>query len=545
MSLFAATLALGQATDGEKKPNFLIFLMDDQDLKMDSLNYMPRVQKYIASQGTTFKHHYISTAVCCPSRVSFWTGQFPHNHNVTDENPPHGGYPKFLSRQLDSNYLPFWLQQANYTNYYVGKFINGVDAKNPGPPKGWAHFEPLVAPWIYQYLNPTFSLNGAPFQAHQGEYQTDVILNKTLNILDVLKSTDQPFLFTVSPVAPHDTVVMSSENEYPEFYPPVPAERHKLLFDDLKVPRKPNFNPEIQDKPSWLKTLPRLNQTRVDDLDEHYRLRIRSLQAVDELVEKVILKLEKNGQLDNTYIIYTTDNGYHLGQHRLGAGKGTPYEEDVNIPFIIRGPGIAKGEISQAFTTHTHVPATILSLAGLDAPEHLDAPPMPVLEAPSPSNDLTEAFNVEFWADAFFEDTWERFTSNSYKAVRIIGEGYNYYFSTWCTGEHELYDLLEDPYQLRNVHPDVIERDPELINRLNALLNVLRDCLGNTCRDPWKVLHPDGAVRNLRQALSRVYDSYYAQLAVFKFDTCQVFNDRTNEILVREQHTPALVIQAD
>ncbi|KAK9708900.1 hypothetical protein K7432_009354 [Basidiobolus ranarum] len=432
--LFFLTVSsvLRQSNAKVDKPNFLIFLMDDQDLKMDSLNYMPRVNKYIANQGTSFSHHYISTAVCCPSRVSFWTGQFPHNHNVTDESPPHGGYPKFLARELDSNYLPLWLDQAGYANYYVGKFINGVDVKNPGPPKGWTHFEPLVAPWIYQYLNPTFSLNGAPFEVHNGEYQTDVILNKTLNILDELKSIDKPFLFTVSPVAPHDTVKMNSNSpEFPEFYPPVPAKRHEGLFNDLKVPRKPNFNPEVQDKPSWLKTLPRLNQTRVDDLDEHYRLRIRSLQAVDELVEKVIKKLEKNGQLDNTYIVYTTDNGYHLGQHRLGAGKGTPYEEDVNIPFIIRGPGVAKGKVSKAFTTHTHVAATILDLAGLDIPDHLDASPMPVLNRPHTQYEATEAFNVEFWADSFFEDTWERFSSNSYKAVRIIGEGYNYYFSTW------------------------------------------------------------------------------------------------------------------
>ncbi|KAI8323006.1 alkaline phosphatase-like protein, partial [Martensiomyces pterosporus] len=227
-----------------KKPNFVVFLTDDQDHLMDSLSYQQYVKKHFLDEGTRFTHYYTTTAVCCPSRVSMWLGTFAHNHNVTDEHPPHGSYYKFQVNHLDDNWLPLWLQEAGYSNHYIGKFINGVDLNNTVAPKGWEHFESLVDPGIYNYTHPIFSLNGGPVEEHPGVYQTDLILNKSLARIDEVSKKDDPFLFVISPLAPHDEADLDNK----QFIPPRPAERHKHLFPNAKVPRTPNFNPAKQDK---------------------------------------------------------------------------------------------------------------------------------------------------------------------------------------------------------------------------------------------------------------------------------------------------------
>ncbi|KAF9366857.1 hypothetical protein BGX34_003957 [Mortierella sp. NVP85] len=523
-----------------RKPNFLVILTDDQDLRMNSLDHLPLIQKYLRDEGTEFTNYYTTTAMCCPSRVSLWSGQFAHNHNVTDESPPHGSYTKFVSQKLDQNWLPTWLQKAGYSNNYIGKFINGVSPTLKHAPKGFDkdHWEPLVAPNIYTFYSPIFSTNDGPLEAHTGVYQTDVISDKSVAILDGLaKNKSQPFLFVVSPTAPHDEVWFTPGKANVEFTPPVPAKRHEGLFKDLKAPRHPNFNPEKNDKVSWIGQLPRLSQYDVDRIDAKYRARIQSLQATDELVERLVKRLKHNGQLDNTYIVYTTDNGYHLGTHRMYAGKQTAFEEDTNIPFIIRGPGVAKGIKSNAVATHTHFPATVLKLAGLPVPDELDAHSIPVLanKAVYGKDQSSEAFAVEFWSQAFMENSTGRYDTNTYKSVRLIGHGYNLLYTVWCTGEKEYYDLVQDPFQVKNLYH---KAKPSLLDRLDALLNVLRTCKGPTCRDPWSVIHAKDPklghgkkhVRSLKDALDKKYDTFYSGFPKFEFKSCLQYYLPSNEV---------------
>ncbi|KAF9411412.1 hypothetical protein BGZ76_005350 [Entomortierella beljakovae] len=477
--------------------------------------------------------------MCCPSRVSLWSGQFAHNHNVTDESPPHGSYTKFVSQKLDQNWLPTWLQAAGYSNNYIGKFINGVTPSLKLAPKGFDkdHWEPLVSPGIYTFYSPLFATNDGPLEAHEGVYQTDIISDKSIAILDDLaKNKSNPFLFVISPTAPHDEVWQTPKGTI--FTPPLPAKRHEHLFPNAKAPRHPNFNPEKNDKVSWIGTLPRLNETEIEAIDATYRARLQSLQATDELVERVIKRLEENGQLDNTYIVYTTDNGYHLGTHRMFAGKQTAFEEDTNIPFIIRGPGIAKNKKSNAVATHTHFPATVLKLANLPIPDELDAHSIPVLENKKVygKDQPTEAFSVEFWSNAFMENTTARFDTNTYKSVRLIGQGYNLLYTVWCTGEKEYYDLVRDPFQIKNIYR---QTKPSFLDRLDALLNVLRTCKGPTCRDPWSVIHHKtksdhhsngDKVRSLKDALNKKYDRFYADQPKFSFKGCIPYYLTDNEI---------------
>jgi arylsulfatase A-like enzyme len=196
---------------------------------------------------------------------------------------------------------------------------------------------------------------------------------------------------------------------------------------------------------SWIRSLERQNASNVDFNDHFYRARLRSLQALDEIVDGIVTRLERYGILDSTYIIYTTDNGYHIGQHRLQPGKECGFEEDINIPLVIRGPKVPRGEVTDIVTSHTDLAPTIFSLIGAEPRADFDGAAIPVTET-----GLSEAkakrhehVNVEYWGFALTEGDYGKavYWNNTYKALRILGKGYNLYYSVWCNNEHELYDL--------------------------------------------------------------------------------------------------------
>ncbi|KAK0816979.1 hypothetical protein LTR75_003333 [Friedmanniomyces endolithicus] len=190
--------------------NIVFILSDDQDLHMDSLSYMPFLKQHLTDHGTTFNRHYCTNALCCPSRVSLWTGKAAHNTNVTDVNPPYGGYPKFASQGLNSAYLPIWLQDASYNTYYVGKLFNAQTVDNYHSPyaAGWTGSDFLLDPYTYEYLNATFQRNYDLPVSHEGRYSTDVVTEKAYGFLeDGLRSVAQkPFFLVIAPTAPHSNV---------------------------------------------------------------------------------------------------------------------------------------------------------------------------------------------------------------------------------------------------------------------------------------------------------------------------------------------------
>lgn len=216
------------------------------------------------------------------------------------------------------------------------------------------------------------------------------------------------------------------------------------------VPRTPNFNPDIESGANWIREQPKQSDANVAFNDHFYRSRLRALQGVDELVAQVVSHLDAAGVLDNTYIFYTTDNGYHIGQHRLQPGKECGYEEDVNIPLIVRGHGVPSGEESKVVTTHTDLLPTFLGLAGAGSHADVDGVAIPLSrETFDDAVDTRhEHVTVEYWGYGIGEGAWGLFgdntsiaLNNTYKALRIISQEYNLYYSVWCTGEHELYDL--------------------------------------------------------------------------------------------------------
>ncbi|KAH7027718.1 alkaline-phosphatase-like protein [Microdochium trichocladiopsis] len=594
----------GDVDDGEtvqhatgkrkKRKNIVVILTDDQDLTMDSPEYMPLLKEHIIEKGITFRNHFTSTAICCPSRVSLWTGKLPHNTNVTDVSPPHGGYPKFVARGLNENYLPVWLQAAGYATYYVGKLFNAHTIKNYNSPfpAGWTDNEFLLDPGTYSYLNPIFQRGKEEPVQHRGTHTAELTAEKALGFLkealDARKAEEEhgeekPFFLAVAPIAPHTNFERKQGiGGGPFMTEPIPLPKHEKLFPDVQVPRTDNFNPDTPSSVSWISKLPALNASSVAYLDHFYRQRLRSLQSVDELVDSIVSTLQAAGALDDTYIIYSSDNGYHVGQHRLPPGKECAFEEDIRIPLYIRGPGVRAGYEEEGVTGHVDLAPTVLDLAGVELRGDFDGRPVPIEPAagradreiehdedePAAHEDRAaiaaqrrkvEHASVEFWGIALAEGEAGGFDghgriimpNNTYKALRVLGAGYDLFYSVWCNNEHELYDLATDPGQLNNLYPkeasprgDDENSSPQtrsilnnvkihrVISRLDALMMVLKSCQGTSCVRPWSVLHPEEEeealqgegqgqqVQTLADALHEQYDGFYAQQAQVSFNWC-------------------------
>ncbi|KAB5569978.1 alkaline-phosphatase-like protein [Coniochaeta sp. 2T2.1] len=281
-----------------------------------------------------------------------------------------------------------------------------------------------------------------------GEYSTDLVSQKSLDFLDEASESSRPFFF---------------------FEPPVAAERHKHLYPDAKIPRTKSFNPPVVSPPLSL---------------------------------MFTSTLESHNLLDDTYVIYTSDNGFHIGQHRLQPGKTNCYEEDVNVPFFIRGPGVARGAAVHHPTLHIDLTPTIFDLAGIPQRADFESVPMPVSTNSKPLE--YESVNIEFWSrktsEKYLATLLTNFTvdlrKNTYKSVRIVGPGYNLMYSVWCTNDHEL---------------------------LKGLMMVLKSCKGQECIYPWKTIHPDGDVTSLREAMKPRFDCFYEEeMPEVHFDSCEV-----------------------
>ena len=357
-----------------------------------------------------------------------------------------------------------WLQKAGYNTYYTGKLFNAhtVDNYDSPFPAGWTGSDFLLDPFTYSYLNSTYQRNQEPPVSHEGEYSVDVLAAKTYGFLEDAIDSEKPFFLGVAPVAPHGNVQANAEATVEDmwgradsapkihFSAPVAAERHKDLFKDARVPRTENFNPDAPSGANWVRTLPRQSQENIEYNDHFYRQRLRALQSVDELVDGIVTRLEARGVLEDTYIVYTSDNGYHIGQHRLPPGKECGYEEDVNVPLIVRGPGVPKNWTAKAVTTHTDLAPTILGLAGVSPGDDVEFDgeeiPLEADDIAAAVRDRHEHVNIEYWGFALAEGRqfpgqefyW---LNNTYKALRIAGEAWDLYYSVWCNGEHELYDM--------------------------------------------------------------------------------------------------------
>ncbi|KAJ7257648.1 arylsulfatase [Mycena rebaudengoi] len=569
--LLPALAASALTATAKTRPNIVFIITDDQDLLLDSLNYMPNVKELLTDKGAYYRRHYCTISLCCPSRVSLLTGKAAHNTNVTSVQPPYGGYQKFVQEGLNRDYLPIWLQNAGYNTYYTGKLMNGHSIETYNAPfvEGFNKGSFLLDPGMYSYLNSTWQTGTDAPETFPGQHIQDLTNERAYALPDEAVEQDAPFFLTIAPVAPHAQFIDNPSNPplFTDVSPPIPQEKFRNSFPDAKVPRTPNFNPEVPSGGSWIRDLPKLDEATLAYNDAFYVKRLQALAGVDEMVKGVVERLDASGLLSSTYIVYTADNGYHIGQHRLQPGKSCPIEEDYNIPLIIRGPGVPAGAVVERVTTHTDLAPTFLQLLGVDLRDDFDGAPIPVstAEIAEARGDVakSERVNMEFWGILTARNEgnsgWLAPQNQTYKAIRVVGASYRLAYTVWCDNDHELYDLTTDPYQMNNLlgaapavatdssaaltffdsavpsslvvaqkntitppqtgfsTADVFQR----VVRLDALMMVLKSCKAQECRDPWWVIHPQGNVRNLDDAMAPEYDAFYAAQPRVSFSMCK------------------------
>jgi len=516
----------------EQPPSFVVIQTDDQTLDQlydtfrqePTLQVMPNTLNLIARRGMTFNRYYISYPLCCPSRVSLMTGRYAHNHNVRGNVPPNAGYTGFSFRGAMTHNLATWLQGAGYRTIHVGKFLNGYgdepydDGKTVPP--GWNAWHTLIKADTHHYfygytLNNNGTLEGpygdpgswdtreygvrddlgcplAPLNGLPCYHATDTLTSIAAEEL-LGTSAEQPFYLQLDYTAPH--------GDFRRPAGPEPAPRHYDWFKGAPFPhsRSEGFaEGNVSDKPSFIKEAPYLSLRDIHTYRVYYQKALDSLRSVDDGVKRIIDTLGYLQRLRNTYVIFTSDNGFFYGEHRLTGGKFLAYEPAVHVPFLIRGPGIKPNSSTGELTANVDVAPTILELAGVEADKSIDGRSMvPFLRdyelrsrRPLLFESFVETADVEANATPPAEvpaSTSARRGNGASASILAPPKDYEgirlgpFKYIAWPSGEKELYDINKDPNELNN-----IVRVPNYFpvrNLLHREMRRLEDCVGRTCQE--------------------------------------------------------------
>lgn len=458
-----APAARAAETPALERPNIVLITTDDQSLT--DLAWMPHTRRLLGEAGATFTNMLSPHPLCCPARAEILTGQYAQNNGVrSNASASHGGYGAL--RDPDSN-LASWLHDAGYQTAFVGKFLNEYWPGRSHQPAGWDVWNPFAgAP--YHYYGYSLWENGQP-TTYRDVHSADMIARRTTDYIQQFAGTDRPFFVWASQVAPHG--VCRPSRELTCTAKARPARRHRHLFRGVRAPetRLTSFNEaNAADKPRHIRHKARVDPARTNRV---FRSRIRALQAVDEGVAAAVATLEATGELDDTLVVFTSDNGYLLGQHRL-IGKNQPYEEAMRVPLLVRGPGVPAGVVR----TQT---AAIVDLA----PTFVDAAAAPVTRGLDGASLLPAMTDGAHRPTTYLIQGSPRNARESrragwfYRGVRT--ERYTYVRYP-LTGFVELYDRAADPRQLRNV-----ARRPRYAGVLAELRRravLLQSCAGESCR---------------------------------------------------------------
>lgn len=478
------------------RPN-IIFINTD-DLDMASVPTMPKLKSLLTDQGTSFTNFFLTVSLCCPSRSTFLRGQFAHNTQVLTNGGDNGGYERVHALGIEQSTIATWLQAAGYHTGMMGKYLNGYpkSASDTTVPPGWNEWYGAVGSGGYSEFNYQLNENGTlvSYGKDPKDYLTDVLAGKATDFIAKAAPGSQPFFLYVATFAPHQ--------------PATPAPRYADAFPDAKAPRPPSYNEgDVSDKPQWVRQLPPLSDAEQANLDGLYRKRIQTLQSVDDLIERVIGALQMAGALDNTYIVFSSDNGFHLGEHRETAGKQAPYEENIRVPMIVRGPGVAAGKTVDALVGNVDFAPTFAAWGGATVPDFVDGRSFAPLIGNGTPADWRQAFLIEHFAETGSngkgKGNGKKNTTKAAKNAKATpaasaapvvapkGNGSkgipefhgmrakDYVYVEYVTNERELYDLTADPDELRNIAGTA---DPALLGQLSAQLADLTKGAGATLR---------------------------------------------------------------
>ncbi len=477
----------------ENRPNIIFIFTDDLDSKLNTIDYMQSLQKLMVDRGVNVENFLITDPVCCPSRTTVLRGQYSHSHQVFNNTPPNGGFIKFKETGLADSTIGSWMQSAGYRTALMGKFLNAYPYSNDRKyvPPGWSEWVSHAKNIPYNGYDYVLNENGVlvEYPPKQVNYFTDVLNRKANDFIERAAKDKIPFFLYLAPVAPH--------------VPSTPAARHLDMFPDVRVPITPSFNEEdVSDKPGATRFNPPLTDANVLTLSQKYRERILAMQAVDEMIAALINTLDENSLLENTYIIFSSDNGFHLGQHRLFQGKSTLYEEDIVVPFIVRGPGIPEGKtISGALSGNVDITATIAEWAGIVPPSFVEGRSLArVLTGEPVPADWRQAFLLEVYPElkgdgenggrqplaataSLIESTLGISLLDIPKPFDPLYHGLRtnaYKYVEYNDGALELYDLMKDPYELENLASSA---DSQLLEIFSAWLKDMSTCNGALCRE--------------------------------------------------------------
>jgi N-acetylglucosamine-6-sulfatase len=521
------------ASDLPVRPNFVVIQTDDSTLEQlyaawrpspgsPLIRAMPNTLDLIGKKGATFNRYYVSYSLCAPSRASLLTGRYAHNDGDKGNVEPNGGYSGFRASPGWSQNMPVWLKEAGYRTIHIGKFLNGYGEPPYSSPEevppGWSSWHSVINSdsdhYYYGYelsdngvLEGPFGNSGSwetreygerddpgcPFAPTNGQpcnYETDKFDEIAVQQLQATEP-GEPFYLQLDETAPH--------GDFRRPAGPEPPSRYYTLFDGAPLPddRAEGFNEgDVNDKPRFVREAPYLDAQEIRTYRVYYDKALASLRGVDDGVKEIVDELGALHELHDTYIIFTSDNGFFYGQHRIVGGKFLAYEPSTHLPFLIRGPGIKPGSESNQLASNVDIAPTVLELAGVKARRSIDGrslypfatDPSLVVRRPVLFESYVETNDVDEHGGQAQAGTTTAESGPARAHASILAPPKNYFgmvlgpykYIEWPDGEKELYDLEKDPYELHNVvrSPNYFPVRAFLHNELERL----ETCSGATCR---------------------------------------------------------------
>jgi arylsulfatase A-like enzyme len=406
---------------GSMPPNIVLILTDDQ--RWDTLRFMPHVRQDLMTNGTTFRNAFVSNSLCCPSRSTILTGNYSHTTGVYTNVAPTGGWHAFHDLGAETSTIATWLHDAGYHTSLVGKYLNEYGPDNPFVPPGWDH-------WVafeneHAYYDYTLNVDGSfvPYGHEAADYSTDVLADYAVRDIEEAPS-DQPLFLYLAPTAPHGPIT------------PAPRDIGTVFGDKTNWP--PNFNErDVSDKPGYVRALRFVDEEK---LSRRFVKTVETLRAVDDAVHDVVGALRSAGRLDNTLIMFASDNGIAFGEHRW-TYKLVPYEESIRIPLVVRWDGVVPpGSEDRHVVANIDVAPTFAEAAGLVPPPVDGRSMVPLLRGGDVS------WRQMFLLEHLTYSATHNKTPPTYCGVRSQHRVFVHYAS----GFEEYYDLRHDPYELRN-----------------------------------------------------------------------------------------------
>jgi arylsulfatase A-like enzyme len=525
---------LGPASSGPDKasrehPNVLVIETDD--MRWDDLRWMPNVRRLLQRRGLSFENSFAPYPLCCPSRASFLSGKYTHNHHVYTHLEPYG-FAAFRDRHTIATVL----QKAGYQTGLVGKYLNGYGEQYLRSdksslhyvPPGWNQWyagsdhlwdfdDPNYGGGTYSYNKLVQNINGE-VRSFPGQYSTDVLAEEARHVITGFSRTKAPWFVWWTPTAPHHGLPVEPDD-------PKPTRRLDGQFSEWDTPARPDWvkgrfdktithgsgtpltgsaEEDVSDKPNYLRKLPELTSTEKAAETEVTRQRAESLYALDVQIRRTIAHLRHLGQLKRTVIVFTSDNGYYLGEHRKRTGKVNLHEPSLRVPLLVAGPGVPHGRRYDPVTTIDMAP-TLAAYAGTTMAGADGTSLLPLISNADRG-----------WSRAVVTEAMMGFGryAEHYKLGRTPLDTRGIRLGRWkltrySTGETELYDLLTDPLELTNLN-----RDPayaHTVRQMKVLYDRYHDCRGAGCRvvvpAKWRLTAAQS--RRLTQHEIRATNLYY------------------------------------